>query len=75
MTAAAKCCNLLTLHWKMQVLGPVWQLRRIQCESALKIALCASKGEQTVHSLSLWEEARSVQAQDRNPLSEDNMRP
>lgn len=38
MTAAAKCCNLLTLHWKMQVVGPVWQLHRVQCESTLKTA-------------------------------------
>lgn len=39
MTAATKYCNLLTLHWKMQVMGPLWQLRRVvQCESTLKIA-------------------------------------
>lgn len=73
MTAAAKCCNLLTLHWKMQVVGPVWQLHRVQCESTLKTANSVhSRGANCVHSLSLWEEERSVQTQDHNPLSKDN---
>ena len=72
MTAATKYCDLLTLHWKMQVMGPLWQLRRVvQRESTLKIAnsmqpldsifsLCIQGRANCVHSLSLWEEARSV---------------